>query len=155
MSNLTVSLDVPNEIRLTRVFDAPRRLVIQAMTKPELMKRWMGGKRATVPSIENDVRVGGSYRYRYRNNRDGSEFTMSGVFREITDDRIVMTQVFNDMPGDPAVVTTTFVEQAGKTTMTVAIAFPTPEIRDMVVATGMAQGAGESYDELANLVASL
>ena len=77
------------------------------------------------------------------------------MFREISNDKIVMTQVFNDMEQGAAVVTTTFVEHAGKTTMTVAVAFPTQQIRDMVAATGMAEGAGESYDDLARVVASL
>jgi len=136
------------------VFDAPRRLVIQAMTRPELIKKWVGGKRASVPAIEFDARVGGRYRYQFKNVRDGSEFALSGVIREITDDRIVMTQAMEGQPGE-AVVTTTYVEANGKTTLTLAIAFPTKEIRDMVAATGMADGAGESYDVLETVIASL
>lgn len=152
-SKLNVSTEVPNEIRMTRTFDAPRRLVVKAMTTPELIKRWLGGVRATVVSAEIDPRVGGKYRYAFR-NRDGSEFAFVGVIREISDDRIVHSETLEGQP-EESLVTTTFVEHGGKTTMTITIAFASQEVRDMVVATGMAEGAGESYDQLETLLATL
>ena len=153
MSKLTVSTDVPNEIHMTRTFDAPRRLVIEAMSKPELIKRWLGGVRATVESATVDLRVGGGYRYVFR-LPDGGGFTFHGTFREIGDDRIVHNEVFNDGPGE-SLVTTTYVEHEGKTTMKVVVRFESREVRDMVFSTGMADGAGESYDSLETLLGTL
>lgn len=151
-ATLEVVIDVPTEIKMVRTFDAPRRLVIQAMTTPDLMKRWMGGKRAIVTGAEVDFRVGGKYRHAYRTH-DGFEFAFVGTFLEIAEDRIVMTESFEGQPGE-ARLTTTYVERNGKTTMTVVMSFPTREARDAVLETGMTTGAGESYDELNKLVTS-
>jgi uncharacterized protein YndB with AHSA1/START domain len=153
MSKLSVSTDVPTEIHMVRLFDAPRHLVHKAMSEPALIKQWLGGVRARVTSAEVDLRVGGSYRYVFA-LPDGSSFFFTGVFREVGDDRIVHSELFNGEPPG-SVVTTTFVEQGGKTTVNWVIAFESQEIRDMVLSTGMADGAGESYDELEKLLAGL
>lgn len=153
MSKLTVTTDNPNEIQMTRVFDAPRRLVIKAMTDATLIKRWLGGKRADVISAEMDVRVGGTYRYVFR-RPDGGEFAFGGVIRELSEDRVVQTEKFDDYSSE-AVVTTTWTEDSGKTTMTVVVRFESQMIRDMVLKTGMADGAGESYDALEKLITTL
>lgn len=152
MNTLEVAIDVPTEIKLVRVFNAPKRLVMQAMTTPDLMKRWMGGKRATVIACEMDVRVGGKYRHAYR-TKNGFEFAFVGTFHEISEDRIVQSESFEGRPGESR-VTTTWVEHDGKTTMTVVMSFPTQAARDAVIETGMAKGAGESYDTLEALLAS-
>lgn len=154
MSKLQVDISgAPNEIKMTRVFDAPRRLVIKALSTPELLVRWLGGKRAIVTEAKCDFRVGGSYKHAFRTH-EGYEFAFTGTFREISDERIVHNERFNDDPND-AQITTTLVEHAGKTTMTLTMVFPSQEIRDAVVKTGMSDGAGESYDELEKLLASL
>ena len=153
MSKLKVLPGAPNEIIMQREFDAPRRLVLQAMTTPELIKRWLGGVRATVVTAELDYRVGGRYRNVFR-LPDGHEFQFSGVYREISDDRLVHTEKFDDHPAE-SVVTITLTESGGKTTLHMVIAFESQEIRDMVAGTGMAEGAGESYDKLDELLASL
>jgi uncharacterized protein YndB with AHSA1/START domain len=152
-SKLKITTDVPNEIRMERTFDAPRRLVIQAMSTPELIKRWLGGVRATVVSVDVDFRVGGTYRYVLRPHQ-GPEFGFGGTYREIADERVVHTEAFDGYPGE-SLVTTTLVEHAGKTTMTVAVRFESQAVRDAVLATGMANGAGESYDALETVLASL
>jgi uncharacterized protein YndB with AHSA1/START domain len=100
-----------------------------------------------------DLRVGGAYRQLYRTN-NGIEFTFTGVFQELTDDRTVMTQRFNDSPDD-AVNTTTLTETNGKTTMVLVMRFGSQAVRDMVIATGMEHGASESYDNLDALVRKL
>ena len=143
----------PNEIVMERDFAAPRALVRRAMTDPALVKRWQGNSRADLTTVELDARPGGSYRYVYT-ARAGGTFTFSGEYSEVSDERTVHTERFNEMPGD-AVVTTTLTENAGRTTMRVVMAFPSAEIRDMVVKTGMADGAAESYANLDTLVASL
>jgi len=153
MSKLKVTTDAPTDICMVREFDAPKRLVQRAMREPELVKRWLGNSRSPVVSVAIDWRVGGAYRYVFR-LPDGKEFAISGVIREIDDDRVVMTESMEGAPG-AAVATTTWVEKAGKTTMTVLLRFESQQMRDMVVRTGMADGAGESYDNLEKLVASL
>jgi uncharacterized protein YndB with AHSA1/START domain len=153
MKKLHVTTDVPTEIRMSRTFDAPRRLVIRAFTEPALIKKWLGGVRATVTSAEVDLRVGGSYKWVF-GLPDGGSFFFTGVFREISDDRIVHSELFNGEPPG-SVVTTTFTEKGGKTHVEWIIAFESQQVRDMVLATGMADGAGESYDELDKLLAAL
>ena len=138
---------------MTRTFAAPRALVIKAMTTPELIKRWLGGKRSSVVSAEFEPRVGGTYRFVF-GLPDGTTFSFSGVIKELSQDRIVHSEIFNDGEGE-SLVTTTYVEKDGITTMKVVVSFATQEIRDMVAATGMADGAGESYDELAKLLPTL
>ncbi|NUP08712.1 MAG: SRPBCC family protein [Polyangiaceae bacterium] len=153
MSKLTVSTDVANEIKMTRTFAAPKRLVHRAMTEPELLKRWLGGDCSKVLSVEIDPRVGGTFKYVY-GQPDGSSFSFSGTYQEINDSRSVHTEMFNGQP-PPAIVTTTLVEQEGKTTMTMVMSFDSQEIRDMVLGTGMADGAGQSYDHLDRVLATL
>ena len=147
---LKVTTDVPTEIHMTRTFDAPRHLVREAMTKPELVKKWMGNSRSPITSVESDVRPGGRYRYVFQ-LPDGSTFAIVGVYREISDERIVHTESMEGMPGE-SVVTTTLTEAEGRTTLKIVMSFPTREIRDMVVKTGMADGAAESYDNLEALL---
>jgi uncharacterized protein YndB with AHSA1/START domain len=153
MSRLVVATDVPTEIRMTRVFDASRRLVVRAMTEPDLIARWLGNSRSPVVAVEVDLRAGGRYRYAFR-RPDGREFALVGTFLKIDEDRVVETQGLEGQPGE-ATITTTFVESDGRTTMTVVMSFPSQPIRDGVLATGMADGASESYDNLAALVASV
>lgn len=154
MSKLHVDITgAPNEIKMTRVFDAPRRLVIKAMTTPELLKKWMGGKRAIVTDARHDVRVGGTYLHAF-STHEGYEFQFTGTYLEISEDRIVHTERFNDDPNE-ARITVTFSEHANRTTVTWVMAFPSQEIRDAVLATGMSDGAGESYDELEKLLGNL
>jgi len=154
MSNkLKVTTDVPEEIHMTRTFDAPKRLVIRAMTEPALLKRWLGGKRATVVSAEVDLRVGGRYRYVFEHGSEQHRFAFSGEFREVSEDRIVHTEVFEDHPGE-SLVTTTYTERDGVTTLHLVLRFASQDVRDLVLATGMADGTGESYDALEQLLAS-
>jgi uncharacterized protein YndB with AHSA1/START domain len=153
MRTLSVTTEVPTDICMRRVFDAPRHLVKRAMTEPDLIRRWLGNSCSPIISVAVDLRVGGRYRYVFQLPK-GGEFAFSGVFLEISDDRIVHTEAMEGAPGE-ATVTTTLVESDGKTTMTAVMRFPSQEMRDAVLSTGMADGASESYDNLAVLVASL
>lgn len=153
MSKLKVLTGAPNEIVLEREFDAPRHLVVRAMTSPELIKKWLGGVRAEVVVAEHDLRVGGTYKHVFK-LPDGHTFQFTGVYREVTDQRIVFTEKFDDNPAE-SVVTMTLTEAVGRTKLHMVIAFDTQEIRDMVAATGMAEGAGESYDKLDELLPTL
>jgi uncharacterized protein YndB with AHSA1/START domain len=159
MSSPTLKVEArgDREIVITRIFDAPRRLVFDAFTKPELLKRWLTGPPGwSLPVCEIDLRVGGALRYLWRGPA-GEEMGMSGLFREITPpDRIVSTEKF-DQPWYPGegVGTVVLTEQAGKTTLTQTIAYESREARDGVLKSPMEQGLGMSYDHLADLLASL
>ena len=149
---LQVTTPTDREIVMTRVFDAPRRLVFEAFSKPELLKRWFGPRGWVLSTCEVDLRVGGGFRFILR-GPDGREMGMRGVYREIVPpERSVHIESFDDFPGESQ-VTAVFVENAGKTIMTATILYPSKEVRDAVIQSGMEHGAAESYDRLAELLA--
>jgi uncharacterized protein YndB with AHSA1/START domain len=155
-SKLSITTPSERELAMTRVFDAPRRLVFDAYTKPELLKRWFGPEGWTLVVCEIDLAVGGSWRYTLRKG-DGTEMRMSGVYREIlAPERIVSTESFDDpwYEGE-AVTTTTFVERGGKTTLTTTVRYDSQAVRDAVLKTPMESGVASSYDRLASVLASL
>jgi uncharacterized protein YndB with AHSA1/START domain len=150
---LQVTTPTDNEIVLTRVFDAPRHLVWDAFTQPELLKKWFGPRGWSLSVCEVDLRVGGGFRFVLR-GPDGNEMGMRGVYRELSrPGRSVHVETFDDYPGE-SIVTAVFTEQNGKTTLTATVEYPSREIRDIVISTGMEHGAAESYDKLAELLAS-
>ena len=149
---LTVTTPSDREIVMTRVFDAPRRLVFDAFTKPELLKRWFGPRGWSLAVCEVDLRVGGGFRFVLR-GPGGKEMGMRGVYREIVPpERSVHVESFDDYPGE-SLVTGVFVEQGGKTTFTATVLYATREVRDAVIKSGMEHGAAECYDRLAELLA--
>ena len=144
------------EIRLTRLFDAPRALVFEAMTKPEHVKEWWGrlGDGYSVPVCEIDLRVGGPWRF--VNRYPKGEVAFRGEYREITrPSRLVFTEIFEQFPDTVSMVTTEFTEEGGKTRMTATVRYPSVQVQDGVMASGMSHGAGLSYDRLEDLVAGL
>ena len=154
---LQVTTPSEREIAMTRAFDAPRRLVFDAWTKPELLKRWLGVRGGwSMVVCEVDLKVGGTYRFVWR-GPDGKDMGMGGVYREIVPpERLVATETFDDpwYPGE-ALDTTVLVEQGGKTTVTTTVLYASQEVRDGVLKSPMERGVAESYDKLAELLASL
>ncbi len=149
---LTVTTPTDREIVMTRVFDAPRRLVFDAFSKPELLKRWFGPRGWSLVVCEVDLRVGGGFRFVLR-GPDGSEMGMRGVYREIVPpERSVHVETFDDYPGE-SIVTAVLTEQDGRTTFTATVLYPSKEVRDIVIKSGMEHGAAESYDKLAEMLA--
>ena len=145
-----------NEIVLTRLFDAPRHLVFEAMTKPEHIRRWWGnlGEGYSVPVCEVDLRVGGAWRFVNRHPKGEAEFY--GVYREIAPpDRLVFTEIFEPFPDAESVVTSELTDENGKTRLTVTVEYPSLEVRDMVRQTGMERGAAISYDRLDDVAREL
>ena len=145
------------EIVMTRVFDATRDLVFDALTKPDLVKRWLLGPPGwSMPVCEIDLKVGGAYRYVWR-NEDGVEMGMGGTYREIVrPDRIVNTELFDKAwyPGESR-ITTVLMEQGGSTTMTVTCGYESRAARDGVLESDMESGVASSYDRLDEIVASI
>jgi uncharacterized protein YndB with AHSA1/START domain len=154
----TFSVTTPSdqEIRMTRLFDAPRQLVFEAMSKPEHVRRWWGqlGEGYSVPVCEIDLRPGG--RWRFVNRHPQGEAAFHGEYREITPpSRIVFTEIFEDFPDSVSVVTAELADEGGKTRLTATVRYPSKNVRDMVIASGMSRGAGISYDRLEDLLAAL
>jgi uncharacterized protein YndB with AHSA1/START domain len=155
-----VTLPSEREVKVTRSFKAPRALVYRAYTEPQLVQRWLLGPPGwSMPVCEMDVRVGGRYRWRWRNDQDGSEFGFTGTFREVQPAaRLVHTEAYDPgtvgdgYPGNEAIVVITFGEEGGVTTVTTLIDFGSKEARDAAVATGMTDGMEQSYALLDRLL---
>jgi len=154
---LKLTAPTDREIVMTRAFDAPRRLVWEAMTTPKLLQRWLLGPPGwTMPVCVIDLKVGGRFRYVWRNS-DGREMGMGGVYRElVTPERIVHTELFDeDWTGGETLVTTVLTEQAGRTTLMLTVQYASRAVRDAVLKTPMEQGVAASYDRLDEVLASM
>jgi uncharacterized protein YndB with AHSA1/START domain len=153
--DITVTIETPTdrEVIVTRTFDAPRRLVFEALTKPELVKRWYGPPGA-IDVCESDTRPGGAWRIVCK-LPNGKVVGQYGVYREVAaPDRFVRTERWDDWDPGETLVTTELVEKNGQTTMTSRIVFPTQEVRDVVLKGGLTpKGTSEFYDRLAALLA--
>jgi uncharacterized protein YndB with AHSA1/START domain len=144
------------EVRLTRLFDAPRRLVFEAMTKPEHIKRWWGqlGDGYSVSVCEVDLRPGGAWRFTSQTPK--CDCTFYGVYREIAPpDRLVFTEIYEPFPDAQSIVTAVFTEEKRKTRLTVTALYPSMEVRDIVLKSGMETGAALSYDRLEEVAQEL
>jgi uncharacterized protein YndB with AHSA1/START domain len=143
------------EIVMTRVVDAPRRLVFEAWTNPERVPHWMLGPEGwTMPVCEIDLRPGGAWHFVWRRS-DGSEMGMRGVYREITPpERLVSTESWGG--SWPETLNTLILsEEDGKTTITVTVLYPSKEARDAALQTGMTEGASHSFDRLAGCLRTM
>jgi uncharacterized protein YndB with AHSA1/START domain len=153
--NLKVTTRGEREIVITRAFDAPRKLVFDAFTKPQLVKQWLLGPPGwSMPVCEIDLRVGGSYRYVWR-KAGVPDMGMGGVYREVVaPERVVATEKFDHAwyPGE-AIGTLMLVEQGGKTTVTQTMLYESQEARDAILKSNMEKGVAASYDRLADLLA--
>jgi uncharacterized protein YndB with AHSA1/START domain len=150
----TVTLPTDEQILITREFDAPKRLVFKAWTTPELVMRWWSGHRGAMKIAEIDLRVGGMWRYVMETG--GYEVAFHGEYREIVpDERIVTTEVYEAMPEGEALNTVTFTERDRRTTLALLAEFPTKEVRDMVIESGMELGMQEQMDVLEQVAISL
>jgi uncharacterized protein YndB with AHSA1/START domain len=144
------------EIVITRLFDAPRHLVFEAMTRPEHVRKWWGilDDRYSVAVCDIDLRPGGAWRF--VGHHPKGEVAFRGVYREIVaPDRLVFTEIFEPYPDVESVVTSVFTEENGKTRLTATCVYPSLDVRDMVIKSGMEKGAAISYDRLEEVARSL
>ena len=141
------------EITVVRVFEAPRELIWDCHTKPDLVKRWMLGPPGwSMPVCEIDLRVGGAYRYVWRNDADGSSFGSKGLHREIAaPERLVTTESMDGFDGE-AVNTLTFTEEGGRTIVSTNMLFASKEARDGALQSGMSDGMAMGYDRLETIL---
>lgn len=155
-SSFAVSTPGDRDIVMTRLFDAPRNLVFEALTRPEHIRRWWGclEEGYSVPVCEVDLRVGGAWRFVNKHPQGEAEFY--GVYQEIAPpERLVYTEIYAPYPDAGSLVTTILAEESGKTRMTVTATYPSEEVRGIVLGTGMEHGAALSYDRLEELVGEL
>ena len=160
---LTFERASDRELVMSRTFNAPPRIVFDAWTKPEYVSRWWAptSMGAAMISCEADIVVGGEYRYVLRASK-GQQFGFSGTYTEIAPpSRLVYTSFFEPdgaprtSDADAVVVTVTFEERDGKTFMFARELYPSKEILDAAVATGMERGVHVTMDQLDELVSSL
>jgi uncharacterized protein YndB with AHSA1/START domain len=143
------------QILITREFAAPARLVFQAWTTPELVKRWWHANRGEVTSVEMDFRVGGKWR-QVMVTPDGFEVAFHGEYREIVvNERIVSTEVYEGAPDAEALNTITLTESDGRTTLTILIEHSDRANRDMHIESGMEDGLRDALDLLEETARSL
>lgn len=144
----TLSTPSDHEVAITRVFEAPRRLVFECWTSCEHLKHWMLGPPGwTMPVCEIDLRPGGKFRFVWR-KADGVEMEIPGVYQEIAPpDRLVSTESWGaEWP--ETINTLVLSEHGGRTTATLTIRYPSKDARDAALGTGMKEGMDQSYDRL-------
>lgn len=156
-AQLKITTSGDRELVMTREFDAPRTLVYDAHTKPELVRRWLLGPDGwSMPICEMDVRVGGKYRWVWRHDTNGTDMGMGGVYREVkAPERLVASERFDEAwyPGE-SLNTLVLVEKSGRTTLTQTMRYESKDARDAVVKSGMEKGVTASYDRLDDVLAS-
>src|SRR5438270_9340301 len=150
----TLTLPSDEQILITREFDAPRHLVYEAWTTPELVERWWHAKRGRVTVVEIDLRVGGKWRYAMVAD-DGMEVAFHGEYRQIVrNERIVSTEVYEGLPDGvreeqgATVNTATFTETDGRTQLTLLIETTSKLSRDAIIESGMESGLQDALDLL-------
>lgn len=152
-----VTLPSDREVRVTRQFNAPRQLVWDAHTKPELVRKWQTGYDGWDVSVcEMDVRVGGEYRWQWKSQEDGKQFGFFGTYTEVNGPSKLAHEEHYDpgdmggsMPtGDPCIVSLDLSEQNGVTTLVCTMKYASKDARDAAVSTGMTDGMEFSYAHL-------
>ena len=157
-----LTLPTDEQILITREFDAPRHLVFQAMTTPELVRRWWHAKRGEVTACEIDLRVGGKWRYAMV-TPDGFEVAFHGEYVEIVpDERIVTREVYEGLPEGvteeqgSTVNTATFADAGeGRTELTLLIQATSKAARDAIIESGMEDGLQDALELLEQAALSL
>jgi uncharacterized protein YndB with AHSA1/START domain len=154
---LHVSLPSDREIQMTRVFDAPRSMVFDALTTPALMKRWFGVVAGwSLDVCDVDLRPGGTFRYVWRGPA-GEEMGMRGEFLEVKrPERLSSTEKFDHAWYEgSAVGTIVLTETAGKTTLTMTVRYDSRAVRDAVLKSPMEHGVAAGYNKLADVLREL
>jgi uncharacterized protein YndB with AHSA1/START domain len=147
----TISTPSDTEIRIEREFDAPRELVWEAYTDPEMVAEWLGPRSAKTPVVTMDFRPGGSYRWEF------GEYTFFGDFHEVVpQERIVSSFDWEESGREPSVDHADFEDlDGGRTRIVIMSTFASKEDRDAIIADGMESGVNDGYEKLDELLARL
>jgi uncharacterized protein YndB with AHSA1/START domain len=150
----TLSLPSDREILMTRKFDAPREIVWDIITDPKLIPQWYGFARDETEVKKMDVRPGGKWQY-ITHTQGGEVVDFHGTYREVVaPEKLVYSFLFGDMPEGDGFVEITLVEKDGVTELRDRGVFNSKEERDAIIATGMEEGARETYERLSRLIAA-
>ena len=163
MKEAVVTLPSDTEVLVTRGFEAPANLVWRAYVEPELFRRWCGSSPGwSMPVCEMDMRVGGQYRWRWRNDENGQEFGFNGEFLEVVEHaKLVHTQIFDagnlgvSMGGEPSIITVTFAGSDGITNVATTIKYASKADRDEALETGMTDGMEMNYTLLEDVLSTI
>jgi uncharacterized protein YndB with AHSA1/START domain len=150
----TIERKSERELAVTRTFNGQARIVFEAWTKPELMKRWWAPKSSgmSLLSCEMDVRVGGTYRLEFGHKVSKTIAFFGKYIEVIPHSRLVWT---NEESDDGAVTTVTFEEKGRKTLLVLRELYPSKEALDDAIASGSTGGMGESFEQLDGLLVTL
>ena len=144
------------ELIVTRVYDAPARLLFLAYAKPEHVMKWFGPKGWPLTKCEMDFRVGGEFHFAMTGPEGEAGPPFGGKYLEIVPDKKVAYDNGFEAPGNGRMqVTVTFDEQDGRTTLTVSTVFDTVAMKDEYVGLGMVEGMNSGFDNLEDVVAAL
>ena len=155
IDTLTITTPSEREVTVTRLFSAPRTLVFDALTKPELLRRWYGPTGWELLKCEIDLRTGGKWRFVSR-HPNGKEIGQLGVYQEIVPgEKIVNTENWEDWDAGETLVTTVLTEENGITKLTSTMLFPSESVRDTVLKGGLEHGSKECYDKLDDVLAEV
>ena len=154
---VNISTPTDLEILITRSFNAPRDLVWEAMSRPELIKQWLFGPPGWTMTVCDDLRVGGQFKWAW-SGPDGMEMAMHGVYRDVTPpERIVRTEMFDfgcEAQSGEQLATMVLTEIFATTKLTLTVVYPSKEARDGALASGMEKGVAAGYDRLEEILAA-
>ena len=151
---VNITTPSPREVVMTRLFNAPKQLVFDALTKPELLRRWYGPKGWNLVICEVDLRVGGKWRF-VSERESGKNIGQYGVYTEIDEPNLnANTEFWEDWDAGETLATVVLTETNGKTLYEVTTVFPSQEVRDTILKSGMEHGAEETYDRLEEFLAA-
>jgi uncharacterized protein YndB with AHSA1/START domain len=154
MTRADISTPSDREIRVERVFDAPRDVVFKAYTDPELIPQWWGPHETTTIVDVMDVRDGGSWRFIAQSSEGETAFR--GTYREVTPpERVVQTFEWEGMPGHVSVETAEFEDLGEQTKVVTTSVFESRGDRDGMLQSGMESGLNETYERLDQLLAAM
>jgi uncharacterized protein YndB with AHSA1/START domain len=155
-ASFKVTTPSDREIQITRLFNASRERIFEALTEPAHVRKWWGalGEGYSVTVCEIDLRVGGGWRFVNRHPK--GEVAFYGTYREISPPaRLVYTEIFADYPDAESLVTNVLSVDGGKTRLTATSQYPSLEVRDIVLGSGMEYGAAKSYDRVEEITTLL
>lgn len=157
-AELRVTTPSDLEIVMTRGFNAPRQLVWEAMSNPEILKRWLFGPPGwTMTVCEGDLRVGGTFHWAW-SGPEGVAMSMRGVYREVeAPERVVRTETFEvgcNAQGGEQLSSMVLTDEGDRTGLILTVSYPTKEARDGALASGMEQGVAAGYNRLDELLSA-
>ena len=152
---LEITMPTDREVTVRRKFDASPVMVFDAMTKPEILKLWYGQEGWELVVCDIDLRVGGAWRFLSR-TPNGKEIGQLGVYKEIVrGQRLVNTESWEDWDAGETLVTVTLDEIDGRTQLTSTMLFPSTDVRDFILKSGLENSAGAIYDRLAGVLGQI